>query len=1031
MIAAIVSWSLRSRLIVMLAAVGLVVAGVRAFLALPIDAVPDITNVQVQVLTNAPGLSPLEVESLVTRPVELALTGLPGAETLRSVSRSSVSSVTVVFRDDVDLIVARSLVAQRLPAARDAISSSAERPDLGPLTTGLGEVFHFTMRWPGHGARDLRTVFTWELARELRAVPGVVEVNAWGGGERQIEVRLRERDLGALGVSQGEVEAALLGGGASAGGGSLVRGEEQVLVRLDGQYRSAASVAEQVVATRPGGLPVRVADVATVIDGEAVRASAATADGRGETVYGMVQMVAGGNAHELMTRVKTRLAEVEKRLPPGVVVEPFYDRANFVDRVLGTVKRSLAEGGAIVVVVLFLFLADVGAGITVASTIPLAMLGAFVAMRAAGLSGNLMSLGAIDFGLVVDGAVVMVEGALATAAARSVSASVALAHEARTVGRPIAFGVLIIGIVYVPVLLLEGVESKLFSPMAWTVLFALGTALVLTFTWIPALASLLIGRPRPGLPWVVRQVRRVYDPVLDWVIARPRVAVGLVVGLVALGGVALIGRGAEFVPRLEEGDLVVQVTRPPSVSLDEAVRGSTAIERALVAFPEVARVVTRTGSPDVATDVMGVEQSDVFIMLRPRESWVSAPDREGLVALFDRDLRKVLPGAAFSFTQPIEMRQQELLGGLKSDVGVKVFGDDLPTLTRLAAEVALTLGTVAGAEDVRVEPTSGLPLATVRPSPTKMGRLGVRADQIRVAVQALRSGREVGQLVEGDRRFPIAVRTDVPPAPDARALAAVPLTLPGGRVVPLGDVCDVTIEQGPAQVSREQGRRRVLVEANVRGRDLASFVREAQERVAALALPPGYFVKFAGQYESLVHATTRLAIVVPATLATIFLLLYLTFNEATPALLIFVNIPIAASGGLAALALRGLPLSISAAVGFVALFGVATLNGVVLVSAIRRAEDEGLTARQAARAAAHERLRPVLTTAVVASLGFVPMMLATGTGAEVQRPLATVVVGGLVTATLLTLLVLPALYVRVRGAFGDHPRSTPPLDPGR
>lgn len=1027
MIAAIVSWSVRNRLLVTLGVVALILAGARAYKALPIDAVPDITNVQVQVLTNAPGLSPLEVESLVTRPVELALTGLPGAETIRSISRSGVSAVTVVFRDDVELTAARSLVAQRLPSAREAIPPSAERPDLGPLTTGLGEIYHFTLDWPGHSARDLRTLLDWDIARELRSVPGVVEVNAWGGAARQIEVRIREPDLRALGISLRQVETALLGGGESVGGGALVRGDEQVLVRLDGQYRTVDSVAGQVIATRPPGVPVYVRDVATVLDGEGFRTSAATADGQGETVYAMVQMIAGGNAHELMARVRGRLAEVQKRLPAGVRVEPFYDRSALVDRVLGTVRHSLLEGGAIVVGVLFVFLGDIGAGIAVATAIPLAMLGAFLLMRNAGMSGNLMSLGAIDFGLVVDGAVVMVEGTLATMALRKLDAAQSIEHEARTVGRPIAFGVLIIAIVYIPVLLLEGVEAKMFAPMAWTVLFALATALVLSFTWIPTLASLLLRRVHTVEPWAVRQIRRVYEPALSWIMARPTAAVALAASLAAAGIAAGASRGAEFVPRLEEGDLVLQVTRPPSVSLAEAIRGTSTIEATLARYPEVARVVSRSGSPDVATDVMGIEQSDVFVMLRPREQWRSAPDRESLIALFEKDLRRALPGAGFSFTQPIEMREQELLGGLKSDVGVKVYGDDLPTLTRLAGEVARTLAGIPGAEDVRAEPTSGLPLATIRPNAAKMGRLGVRPDELRAAVRALRAGLPVGVLVEGDRRFPIAIRADAPPLADVRALEQAPLALGEGRAIPLGDLCDVTLEEGPAQVSREQARRRILVEANVRGRDLASFVGEARGAVDRIDMPVGYHTSFAGQYENLMSATARLAIVVPATLATIFVLLFFTFGEVTPAALIFLNIPVAASGGLLALAARGLPLSISAAVGFIALFGVATLNGVVLLSAIRHLENQGLPPGTAAERAANERLRPVLTTAIVASLGFLPMMLATGTGAEVQRPLATVVIGGLATATLLTLAVLPTLYARVRrGARQTSERAAAP-----
>jgi cobalt-zinc-cadmium resistance protein CzcA len=1026
MIGAIVSWSLRNRLVVFALTLGLAIIGVRSWLSLPVDAVPDITNVQVQVLTNAPGLAPLEVEQLVTRPVELAMTGIPGVTTIRSISRASVSAVTLVFSEDVELAAARTLVSQRLASAREAIPASAGRPDLGPLTTGLGEIYHFTVKWPGHTPAEVRTLFDWEIAYSLRSVPGIVEVNGWGGDRRQIEVRLRMPDLIAHGLSQSDVEAALLGAGKNAGAGALERGGEQVLVRLDGQFRTVADVADQVIATKQGGVAVRVRDVATVTDGAAFRASAATADGTGETVYGMVQLVAYGNAHEATARVRSRLKEIEARLPRGAEVQPFYDRSELVDHVLRTVKRSLLEGGVIVIVVLLIFLGDFAAGLVVATTIPLAMLGAFALMKTFGMSGNLMSLGAIDFGLVVDGAVVVVEGALAAMAVSTIRAREALRQEAIAFGGPIAFGVFIIAVVYLPVLLLEGVEGKMFRPMAWTVLFALGTALVLAFTWVPVLASLLVRRAHTKEVIVVRALRRMYEPVLDSMLRRPAIAALLAAILVCVGALAAWGRGAEFIPRLEEGDFAIQLTRPPSVSLEEAVAGTTAVERALKKFPEVRRVVSRSGSPDVATDVMGIDMTDTFVILAPRSEWTTAHDREGLVAAFEKELRKELPGTTFGFTQPIEMRFQELLGGIKSDVGVKIHGDDLAELTKLGREVQHVLATTPGAGDVRMEPTSGLALATIRPNPQKMGRLGVRTEDVLAAVEALRAGRVVGTLVEGERRFEVAIRVDAPPAPNVEALSALALPLTDKTVL-LGDVCDVSIAEGPAQISREQARRRVLVEANVRGRDLASFVSALRTRLNAMQWPSGYHFTISGQFENLAHAAERLAIIVPATLVGIFFLLYLTFGDFLPSLLIFLNIPVAASGGLVALAVRGLPLSISAAVGFIALFGVATLNGVVLLTSVRRWEQEGHEPHEAARRAAHDRLRPVLTTAVVASFGFIPMAIARGTGAEVQRPLATVVIGGLLTATVLTLGLLPSIYAWARSkshSHGEQARTT-------
>lgn len=1022
MIAKLVAFSVQNRVLVFVFAAALVVVGVRGYQRLTVDAVPDVTSVQVQILTQAKGLSPLEVESLVTRPIEMAMSGLPGGEEIRSTSRTAVSAVTIVFEEGTDLLLARQLVSQRLSSAREAIPASAGRPQMGPLSTGLGEVYHFTLKWPGHSPTELRTLLDWEIAYPLRTVPGVVEVNGWGGDARQIEVALRSEDLRAFGVSQREVEEALLGSGENAGGGALIRGEEQILVRLDAQYRALLDIANQVVRTGESGTPILVSDVATVREGKSPRVAAATADGEGPTQYAMVQMIAGGNAHDVVTRVKARLSEIQKRLPEGVEIKPFYDRSAFVERVLSTVWKSLGEGGIVVALVLLLFLGDFRAGLLVATVIPLSMLGAFAMMQGLGISGNLMSLGAIDFGLVVDGAVVIVEGALATMSAQKVSAKVALVRDAQRHGAAIAFGVIIIAIVYVPVLLLQGVEGKMFRPMGLTVLFALGTALILTFTWVPALGSMVLTKVHDRDPWVIRKLRPLYTPLLHVFTGRRFFAVGLVTFLSVLGLVAGSTLGADFVPRLEEGDIVLQMTRPASVSVDESEWGTTRAEEVLMAFPEVVRVISRTGSPDVATDIMGLEQSDIFVTLRPVSQWTVA-GREELIAKFDEALGKALPGTAFGFTQPIEMRVQELLGGAKSDVGVKLFGEDLETLKTLATEVSRRVSAVRGASDVRVEPSEGLPLITLRPDTVRGGRLGVGGDELRANVEALREGRTVGTLAEGNRRFPVQVRYQNPPAAEVSALEGFQLSLGRAETITLGDVADVSLQDVPAQLSREQGRRRIMVEANVRGRDLASFVTELKGSLDALPKPAGYYYELTGQYENLERAATRLAFVVPATLVVIFVLLYLTFQKVRPAFLILLNIPVAASGGILALALRGLPFSVSAAVGLIALFGVATMNGVVLLSAVLERRREGDSPLQAARLGASERLRPVLTTAVVAALGFLPMALATGTGSEVQRPLATVVMGGLVTATLLTLLVLPALSIQRKSRAEAEPLS--------
>jgi heavy metal efflux system protein len=1015
MIPALVRFSIKNWLLTVLGVLVLIAAGAHAYRTLPVDAVPDLTGTQVQVLTSAPGLSPLEVERMVTQPLELALTGIPGVERIRSISRSGVSAVTLVFEEDTDLHHARELVAQRLPSAREQIPRAAGRPEIGPLTTGLGEVFHFTVSWPGRSLREIRTLLDWEIAYRLRSVPGVVEVNTWGGEERRLEVRLREPAMIAAGVTPEMVASAVLGAGENVSAGFIERSEEGTFVRAEAAYRSRHDVMRQVVTTHRsnGSLrPILVGDVADVEDGATPRFSAATADGEGETVYTMVQMVAGGNAKDVVAAVKQRLAEIEPSLPEGVAIRPFYDRAAFVDQVLATVRTNLLEGGVIVAIVLLLVLGNLRAGLLVASVIPLSMLGAFLLMRLVGLSGNLLSLGAIDFGLVVDGTVVMVEGALAGMAAHRLDPRPAMGRVATEIGQPILMGVVIIASVYVPVLLLQGIEGKMFRPMALTVLFAIGTALFLTFTWVPAIGALLLRPTEHSEPRLMILLRRAYRPLVAALIRRWGIATAGVLLLLGAGAAVLTTRGAEFVPRLEEGDLAIQITRPPSVSIAEAVRGTLAAERALARFPEVERVVSRIGSPDVATDVMGPEQADVIVILKPRKEWKTASDAASFAQAMEPVLREELPGAALGFTQPIEMRVDELIGGVKADVGIKLFGDDLSTLRRFAERISRVAAETPGAADVRVEQTSGLSLLTLAPDTLAMARLGVRSPELLDAVSLLSVGRHVGRLMEGERRFDIVLRTAEAPVADDGPIQQARLPLDDGRWVRLGDVASVATGEGPAQVSREQGRRRVLVEVNVRGRDLASFVQELRSRIAKIDLPSGYWIEYGGEYENLERATTRLAIVVPVTLLVVFLLLCITFGSLRPALLIFLNVPAGACGGIFALALRGLDLSVSAAVGFLALFGVATLNGVVLLASIQSRERSGEPPEHAALEAACDRLRPVLATALVAALGFLPMAIATGTGAEVQRPLATVVIGGLVTASLVTLLALPALHLR-------------------
>jgi cobalt-zinc-cadmium resistance protein CzcA len=1016
MIDRLILFSLRNRFGITMAAVILVLAGSVALSRLPIDAMPDVTSVQVQILTKAPALGPLEVEQFITRPVENAMSGLPALEQIRSVSRYGISAVTVVFRDGTDIYWARNLVAQRLSAAQEAIPRDVERPEMGPITTGLGEVFHFVLEGDGVSPMELRTILDWDIAYRLRSVPGVIEVNSWGGLAKQFHVLVDPARLLAYRLSLPQVFEALERNNLNRGGGIIEKGGEAYVIRGEGMVSGIEDLEKVVIGTTGEGTPILVRQVAEAREGSILRIGGATRDGKGETVIGMVLMLQNENAREVVSRVKAALVELEPSLPKGVRIIPFYDRQALVSRVIATVSKNLVEGGLLVFAVLLLLLGNLRGGLIVASAIPLSMLIAFLGMVRAGISGNLMSLGAIDFGLIVDGSVVMVENIIRRLAGRSLRPEdrrEAIAGAAREVGRPIVFAVGIILIVYLPILTLSGIEGKMFRPMAWTVVFAVAGSLLLSLTLVPVLCSLLLPeRIDERETWLLRQAHRLYRPVLRRAMARPRATalIAASVFAVSLGCAALLG--AEFVPRLDEGDIVIQASRLPSVSLSQSLSSTTEIEKVLLRFPEVRTVVSRTGSPEVATDVMGLDLSDVFVILKPRREWRSGRDRERLIAAMHEALEAAVPGNVFSFTQPIEMRFNELIAGARSDLAVKIFGDDLDVLAQKGRDLAAILSAVRGVADVRVEQTAGLPMVRVRVDRDRIARLGVSVEDALSAVEAARSGRVVGSVLEGRRRFDIAVRLAEGIAADPHALAAVPVGAPDGRLIPLGQLAEIVVGEGPAQISREQALRRITVEANVRGRDIGGFVAEARRVVAQrLSLPPGYYVAWGGQFEHLTAASRRLMVAVPVALLLIFALLYGAFGSARSAVLIFLNVPMAATGGIFALLLRGMPFSISAGVGFIALFGVAVLNGVVLVSFVRRLQEEtDIDAGQAAARAAEVRMRPVLMTALVASLGFVPMALATGAGAEVQKPLATVVIGGLLTSTLLTLVVLPALY---------------------
>lgn len=1023
MIGRIVAWSVAHRVFVVSAILVLAAGGVIVGRRLQLDALPDVTTNQVLVLTRAPGLTPEEVERLVTRPIEIALGGTPGLEDLRSISRYGISSVTAVFEDGAPVYLARQMVRERLDGATGAFPAGVSPPELGPVTGGLGEIFHFTISSPRRTAAELLELATLRAAPLLRSVPGVVEVNTWGGEQRTLEVRADPLRMSQRGLTLEDLRAALGDALGTAAGASLPAGSAQSLLRAVALPKDASELGHALVFRRGAGTPVRLAEVADLSEGALPRIGAATSGGKGETVYLMAQMLRGENALEVMGRVHAKMEEVRRALPEDVRVEVVYDRGKLVNATLHTVFKNLLEGGLLVVSVLFLMLGSARAGLLVASAIPLSMLGATTAMVLVGVPGNLMSLGALDFGLLVDGAVVMVEsvfhgiGPSAFAGLSPPEARERLrAHVAKVTERaaqPVFFSVLVILLVYVPVLSLTGVDGKMFRPMALTVVFALVGALVLTLTFVPAAASLLL-RPKDvpdREPLLARLIHRAYEPVLAATARRPRQVAAGAAALVVVAIVMFVRAGSEFVPQLDEGDLVVQTTRAADISLRSAVRDAGRLEAAVLsAVPEVRQVVSRVGSPAVATDIMGIEQADVFVTLRPREEWRPGLTKEDLVAQVDRAIAARAPGGDPSYTQPIQMRFNELLGGSVADVTVSVYGEDLGELRRIAEKVAATVGKQPGAEDTRVIAPPAVSLLEVRPRALDASRAGFTVREVLDAVQAVRTGIEVGATWDGPLRIPIQLRLGGQ-EPSAFTLADLAIPAASGGLVPLARVADVVRTSAPSLVSRQGGERRLVVGFNVRGADLGTVVKSAEASVAgAVAVPRGYRLEWGGQYETLQAAKRRLLVVIPAVLALIVGVLLLAFRSLRPAAIIFLNVPFATVGGMVALGLRGMPVSISSAVGFIALSGVAVLNGVVLMSRLLERERGGEGPAEAALGAARERARPVLMTALVAALGFLPMAVATGVGAEVQRPLATVVCGGLVTSTVLTLLILPALY---------------------
>lgn len=1032
----IINFSIRHRWFVLLVVAGLMGFSVYNFKKLPIDAVPDITNVQVQINTEAEGYSPPEVEQRITYPIETALAGIPKLDYTRSLSRYGLSQVTVVFEEGTNIYFARQLIAERLQQIKGQLPPGLE-PEMGPIATGLGEIFMYAVEaTPGsvkedggaYTPMDLLTVQKWIILPQLRNTKGVIEVNSIGGYEKQFHVMPYPQKLLAYQLTLGDLLQALEKNNANMGAGYIEKNGEQYLIRIPGQVKTIEDIKKIIVAKKDEVI-IRIEEVADVKLGSPLRTGAATQNGK-EVVLGTAMMLIGENSREVSVRVATKLEEINRSLPKGIITKPVYDRTRLVDRTIATVEKNLLEGALLVIVILFLLLGNIRAALITAAVIPVSMLLTITGMVAQGVSGNLMSLGALDFGLIVDGAVIIIEncirrfglaqhelGRVLTKEERFNLTSVAAAE----VIRPSIFGVVIITVVYLPIFTLSGVEGKMFHPMAMTVVMALLSALVLSLTFVPAAVALFIsGRVEEKENFIIRFIKKGYEPLLNWSMVNPWRMVGGAVIITMLSLLLFLRIGAEFIPSLDEGDIALHAMRVPGTSLSQAISMQATLEKRIKQFPEVREVFSKIGTAEVATDPMPPNVADTFVMLKPRSEW-SNPDKskEALVHEMEAAVKEI-PGNNYEFTQPIQMRFNELISGVRSDLAIKIFGDDIEQLLALAKQIKGVLQKIPGAADIKIEQASGLPVLSIIPDKAALQRYGLNIADVQNVIQIALGGKEAGQLFEGDKRFDIVVRLPESLRTDISILEELPIPLTienetgksNPNYVPLKEVAKLTFSYGPNQISRENGKRRVVVTANVRGRDLGSFVEEVKRAVGdKIKLPSGIWINYGGTFEQLISAEERLIIVVPVTLLLILGLLFMAFGSARAALLIFSGVPLALTGGIIALWLRGIPFSISAGVGFIALSGVAVLNGMVMVSFIRSLIDEGLALHNAIVQGALTRLRPILMTALVASLGFVPMAINVGAGSEVQRPLATVVIGGILSSTFLTLLVLPGLYL--------------------
>ncbi|MFM9912443.1 MAG: efflux RND transporter permease subunit [Methylophilaceae bacterium] len=1028
----LIRFSIEQAWLVLMAVFGMALLGVYSYQKLPIDAVPDITNIQVQINTEALGYSPLESEQRITYPIETAMAGLPRLEQTRSLSKYGLSQVTVVFKEGTDIYFARQLVNERVAQAKEKLPTGIT-PLLGPTSTGLGEIFMWTVESTTGALKadgtpytpmDLREIQDWIIKPQLRTVPGVNEINTIGGFSKEYQVAPSPEKLVAHNLALSDLVEALERNNANIGAGYIEKSGEQYLIRIPGQLKELADIGNVVVDTKQG-VPVRVRDVAEVLVGKSPRNGAATENGN-EVVLGTVFMLIGENSRTVSQAVEQRLAEINRTLPPGITAKTVYDRTILIDKAINTVKKNLLEGALLVIAILFLFLGNIRASIITMLVIPLSMLWTFTGMFGNKVSANLMSLGALDFGIIIDGAVVIVENCIRRLAHRQTSLGRVLNREeritevfdaAREARKPLLFGQLIIMVVYLPIFALSGIEGKMFHPMAFTVVIALIGAMLLSLTFIPAAVALFVSnKVNEKEGWMMAKAKRAYLPVLGWAMRSKALVITIALVSVALSGLLATRMGSEFIPSLDEGDIALHALRIPGTSLTQAVEMQRELEQTIIEFPQVDKIFSKIGTAEIASDPMPPSVADNYVMLKPKSEW---PDpnltKTELVAQMQRAL-SVVPGNNYEYTQPIQMRFNELISGVRSDVAVKVFGDDMAVMEQTGEDIAKILSTIDGGEDVKVEQTTGLPILTIQIDREKIARLGVNISDVQDAIAIALNGRTAGKLFQGDKQFDVVVRLPENLRSDLAAIQQIPIRLSTTDIAKpayllLGEVATLNLTPGPNQFSRENGKRRVVVTANVRDRDIGSYVAEAQQRIQQeIKIPSGYWLVWGGIFEQLESASKRLELVVPVALLLVLVLLYAMFGNLRDGLIVFTGVPFAMTGGLLALWLRDIPLSISAGVGFIALSGVAVLNGLVMISFIRTLREQGLSLNQAIEQGALTRLRPVLMTALVASLGFIPMAIATATGAEVQRPLATAVIGGIWSSTLLTLLVLPVLY---------------------